>query len=77
MARGADEQSAGGHVFRPEQPWSPAEYVRHESTSGRVALWGLDASLIAAATLGTVLIRRKSEQFVVTDDVNNPLTSDL
>lgn len=61
-------------LFRPEEPWSPAEYLRHEATGGRIALWGLDAALIGAGTLGLVLARRKLSgnpcNAVVADDAN-------
>ncbi|MGD9635539.1 MAG: hypothetical protein AB7I57_07175 [Pirellulales bacterium] len=65
-------------MFRPEEPWSPAEYMRHEASGPRIALWGVDAVLIAAGTLGVVLLRRPAihgdadkNRFVVADDANS------
>jgi len=46
-------------MFRPETPWSPAEYFAHEASPGRVALWCVDAALVTAATVGTVLGSRR------------------
>jgi hypothetical protein len=50
-ARAASPEVA---LFRPEAPWSPAEYVARELTPGRAALWALDGALIVAAALGVV-----------------------
>jgi len=68
-ARARDPQVA---LFRPAEPWSPAEYVRHEISSGSVTLWCVDAVLIAAGAVGTVLIRRdaNTQKVVVADDAN-------
>jgi hypothetical protein len=50
----ARANSAQIAMFRPESPWSPAEYLANELTPGRAALWALDATLIVAAALGVV-----------------------
>lgn len=52
QARAASAEIA---LFRPESPWSPAEYVAHELTPARAALWALDAALIVAAAVGVVV----------------------
>jgi hypothetical protein len=66
-------------MFRPAEPWTPAEYFRRELAFGRAALWCLDAVLIATGALGVVFIKRgaSASKSVVADDANNPLTSDL
>jgi hypothetical protein len=45
-------------MFRDESPWSPWEYMMHEATPRRTALWCLDAALITAAACGTFWIMR-------------------
>jgi hypothetical protein len=50
-ARAASAEIA---MFRPESPWSSAEYLAHELTPGRVTLWALDAALIVAAAVAVV-----------------------
>jgi hypothetical protein len=71
-ARAREPQVA---LFRPEEPWSPAEYVLNEWSPGRAALWCVDASLIVA---GAVLVSRgaNTKTFVVADDANEPLNPD-
>jgi hypothetical protein len=68
-ARASDPQVA---LFRPAEPWTPAEYFRHEISSGRVALWCVDAVLIVAGAVGVVLVRRgaNTKKLVVADDAN-------
>jgi hypothetical protein len=68
-ARASEPQVA---MFRREEPWSPTEYLRHEIAAGRVALWCMDAALIATGTLGTVLVGRSAstDRVVVADDAN-------
>jgi hypothetical protein len=51
----ARANSAQIAMFRPESPWSPAEYLARELTPGRASLWALDAVLIMAAALGVVI----------------------
>jgi hypothetical protein len=51
----ARANSAQIAMFRPESPWSPAEYLSHELTPASAALWALDAALIVAAALGVVI----------------------
>ena len=55
-ARAASAEVA---LFRPETPWSPAEYFARELTPGRAALWGLDAVLITAAAVAVVVVWRR------------------
>jgi ABC-type uncharacterized transport system permease subunit len=43
-------------MFRSESPWSPAEYLAHEATPRRVALWCVDAALVTSAAVGTMWI---------------------
>lgn len=47
-------------MFRAESPWSPAEYLRHEATAGRVAFWCVDAALVIAFTAGVVSLGRRT-----------------
>ncbi len=61
-------------LFRPAEPWSPAEYFHYEVASGRIALWCVDAALIVAGTMGVVLLQNK--RFVVADDAKKNLTPD-
>jgi hypothetical protein len=51
-ARAASPEVA---LFRPESPWSPAEYLARELTPGRAGLWALDAALLVAAAVGVVI----------------------
>jgi hypothetical protein len=51
-ARASQAQVA---MFRSEMPWSPREYFASEATPGRVALWCVDAALIVAAAVATVI----------------------
>jgi len=53
-------KSAEVAMFRPESPWSPAEYFAHELTPKQAALWCLDAALVTAASIGIVLYMRRS-----------------
>jgi hypothetical protein len=71
------ERAANAQVamFRPAEPWSPAKYFQHEASPTRTMLWGLDAALLVAGTVIVVALNRK--KFVVPDDANRPLTSDL
>jgi hypothetical protein len=46
-------------MFRPEKPWSPAEYFAQEATPRRIALWCVDAVLIVAGAVATALISRQ------------------
>jgi hypothetical protein len=52
-ARASQAQVA---MFRPEAPWSPAEYFAHEATPGRVALWCVDGALVVAGAVGAVIV---------------------
>jgi ABC-type uncharacterized transport system permease subunit len=51
-ARAASPEVA---LFRPESPWSPAEYLARELTPGRAGLWTLDAALVVAAAVAVVI----------------------
>jgi ABC-type uncharacterized transport system permease subunit len=51
----ARASSAELAMFRPESPWSPAEYLAHELTPGRAAFWTLDAALVVAAAVSVVV----------------------
>jgi hypothetical protein len=70
-ARTANPQVA---LFRPAEPWTPAEYLRHEVASGSVKLWCVDAALIVAGALSVVFVRRGAteKQIVVADDASSP-----
>jgi hypothetical protein len=46
-------------MFRPESPWSPAEYFAREATPIRVTLWCVDATILVMAAVGTVLVWRR------------------
>lgn len=56
-ARDTDPQVA---LFRPEAPWTPREYFEREFTSRRALLWSVDALLLIAGSVGTVLTKRIS-----------------
>jgi len=58
----ARAKSAEVAIFRPEAPWSPQEYFTRELTPQRAALWCMDATLIAAAAVGTVLLLDRKRQ---------------
>lgn len=59
----ARANSAQLAMFRPESPWSPAQYLAHELTPARAALWALDATLIVAAAVAVVVWwHRRSKQ---------------
>jgi hypothetical protein len=58
--REAREASAQAALFRPESPWSPAEYFTREWSPRRAALWCLDAVIIASSAVGTVLVLQRN-----------------
>jgi len=47
-------------LFRPEEPWSPREYVAREATPARVTLWATDAVLVVGAAVGVVSVGMRS-----------------
>jgi hypothetical protein len=58
-------------MFRPETPWSPAEYFAREFTSQTAALWALDAALISAAAVGAIVIwQRHKTKLTPTDHID-------
>jgi hypothetical protein len=59
-----EARAAEPHValFRPAEPWSPAQYFRHEMTPGRAALWCVDAALIVAGAAATVMVWQRQHQ---------------
>jgi ABC-type uncharacterized transport system permease subunit len=58
----ARTESAEVAMFRPETPWSPSEYFSRELTPQRAALWCVDAALITAAAVGTVVLLDRKRQ---------------
>jgi hypothetical protein len=46
-------------MFRPDTPWSPAEYLAHEATPQQLMLWSVDALLITVATVGTLVLAHR------------------
>jgi hypothetical protein len=54
--RDARAEQANVAMFRPETPWSPAEYLHHEAMPGRVALWCIDAMLVIGATVAAMMM---------------------
>jgi hypothetical protein len=62
--REARANSAEIAMFRPESPWSPAEYLAHELTLGRAALWALDAALVVAAAVAVVAWWQRRPKFI-------------
>jgi hypothetical protein len=56
-ARAANPQVA---LFREEEPWTPAEYLWREVSTARIALWGVDAALIVAGTVGVLYVGRRT-----------------
>jgi hypothetical protein len=57
--REAREISPQVALFRDESPWSPWKYILHEATPGRLGLWFVDGTLIAASACGTLWATRK------------------
>ncbi len=55
----ARAKSAAVAMFRPETPPGPREYFAREVNG---PLWCLDAALVAAAAVGTVIVWRRNEQ---------------
>jgi hypothetical protein len=49
-------------MFRPEAPWSPAEYFTRELTIQNALLWTIDAALITASAVGTVYLLKRERQ---------------
>jgi|SRR5450432_293202 hypothetical protein len=45
-------------MFRPETPWSPAEYFAQEATPKRIGLWCVDTVLIVAGAVAIALTSR-------------------
>ena len=58
----ARTKSAEVALFRPETPWSPAEYFARELTAQNAALWALDACLIAVSALGVVMLWQRQQE---------------
>ncbi len=60
-------------LFRPAEPWTPIEYLHHEISPGRLALWSVDAALIAIGAVGVGLVKSSvnSTEIVAADDANN------
>ena len=56
----ARTDSAAVAMFRLETPWSPSEYFLRELTPQRAALWCVDAAIITAATVGTVVLLHRN-----------------
>jgi hypothetical protein len=52
----ARANSAEIAMFRPETPWSAAEYFAREATHGRWALWLSDAAIVTAAAVVMALV---------------------
>jgi hypothetical protein len=71
--REARSNSAHVAMFRPETPWSVAEYFGREISAGRAPYWVLDAVLIVIAALVTVtfLARKLSSTRVASDAANS------
>jgi hypothetical protein len=57
--REAREKSPQMAMFRPESPWSPREYFAIEATPEHAALWCVDAIVILAGAVGTVVVMPK------------------
>jgi hypothetical protein len=55
----AREKSPQMAMFRPESPWSPREYFAIEATPEHAALWCVDAIVILAGAVGTVVVMPK------------------
>jgi hypothetical protein len=60
--REARQNSPQAAMFRDESPWTPWEYMKHEATPRRVALWCIDAVLITVSAVTTVwMITRRAQ----------------
>jgi hypothetical protein len=57
--REARKRSPQVAMFRSETPWSAREYFAREATPQRVAIWTIDAALIAGSATAVVWISRK------------------
>jgi hypothetical protein len=49
------EKSPQVAIFRPESPWSPQEFFLNEATPEHTAVWCMDAAIIVASAIGTVV----------------------
>jgi hypothetical protein len=56
----AREKSPQMAMFRPESPWSPREYFAIEATPEQAAFWCVDAIVILAGAVGTVVALSKT-----------------
>jgi hypothetical protein len=69
-------------MFRPEAPWSPAEYFGNELKAGRAPVWWLDALGIAVPAIAVFwMMDQKRHQATASAPTSNatprPPTSDL
>jgi hypothetical protein len=56
----AREKSPQVAIFRSESPWSPKEFFLNEATPQRTAVWCIDALVIIASSVGTVVVLSKN-----------------
>jgi hypothetical protein len=71
----ARERSPQVAMFRGETPWSIGEYFAREATPQRVAIWSVDAVLVAGSAMATVWMLKKRAS---TDSASPPtLKSDF
>jgi hypothetical protein len=70
--RAARIESTQLAMFRPEQPWSPAEYFARQLTPGRAVLWSVDAVLVAAAAVATVALWQRQATSVAGVERSEP-----
>jgi hypothetical protein len=49
------EKSPQLAIFRPEAPWSPREFFLNEATPQRTAVWCIDALVIIASAVGSII----------------------
>lgn len=65
-------------MFRPEAPWSPAEYFGRELKAGRAPVWCVDAALIAAPAIGIFwMMERKRREVGVAANANQHVPQNL
>jgi hypothetical protein len=69
--------SPAAALFRPEVPWSPAEYFARELTPQRAALWSLDVALITVAAIATMSLLARGQVDSASRPTPEPPTSDL
>jgi ABC-type uncharacterized transport system permease subunit len=56
----ARDKSPQVAIFRSKSPWSPKEFFLNEATPQRTAVWCIDALVVIASAVGTVVALSKT-----------------